>query len=156
MKINFIGVELIYTFVLVSAVQQSESVNPSINGISQARILGWVAIFFSRKHIHTSTLFFILCLYRSLQNVEFPVLHSRSLLVTYSRHSGVCNPKLPLYPILDSFPPWYPQACSPHQWLYLCLVNRFICSNMDGLKAWHAEWRKSEQDKHMISLIRGI
>ena len=62
----FIGVELIYNVVLVSGIQQSESVT------------------------HISTLFKILFPYRSLEyRVEFPVLYSRFLLVIYIIYSSV-------------------------------------------------------------------
>ena len=34
--------------------------------------------------------------------------------------------------------------------------NKATCSNMDGPGGCHIEWRKSEKQKHMISLICGI
>ena len=55
-------------YVLVSGVQQSDAV------------------------IHISLLFQILFLSRLLQNIEFPMLHSRSLLSTYFIYSSVLIP----------------------------------------------------------------
>ena len=40
-------------------------------------------------HIHIAVRFQILFPYRSLQNIEFPVLHSRSLLIIYFMYSRV-------------------------------------------------------------------
>ena len=40
-------------------------------------------------HIHIAIRFQILFPYRSLQNIEFPVLHSRSLLIIYFMYSSV-------------------------------------------------------------------
>ena len=62
-----IGAQLIYN-VLVSGVQQSDSV----------------------MHRHISILFQILCPCRLLQNIEFSVLYSRSLLTIYFTYSIVC------------------------------------------------------------------
>ena len=56
---------MIYSVVLVSGVKQTESV----------------------MHIHISSLFEILFPYRPLQNIEFPVLYSRSLFIFYR----ICN-----------------------------------------------------------------
>ena len=53
---------------LASGVQQSDSVT----------------------HIHISVLFQILFPFRLLQNIEFPVLYSRSLLVIYFKYGSVC------------------------------------------------------------------
>ena len=58
---------MIYNIVLLSGVQQSDS-----------------AI-----HIHISVLFYILFSYRLSQNIEFPGLYSRSLLVIYLVYSSV-------------------------------------------------------------------
>ena len=61
--LNFIGLQLIYNVVLVSGIQQSDSV----------------------IHIHIVILYQILFSYR-YHRIEFPVLYSRSLLVI----SGLC------------------------------------------------------------------
>ena len=68
-KINFIGVQLIYNVVLVSAVQQSESV----------------------MHIHVFTLFQIIFPYKLLKNIEQRSLsyNSRFLLLFYFVYSSV-------------------------------------------------------------------
>ena len=63
----FIGVELIYNGVLISAIQESESV----------------------IHIHISILFQILFLFRLLQTIEFPLPYSWSLLIIYFIYSNV-------------------------------------------------------------------
>ena len=83
----FIGVQLIYNVVLVSGVQQSESV----------------------IHIHISTLFQILFPYRSLQRIE-----QSSLCYTVGPYqlpilyTVVCtvyvNPNLPIYPFSPLIP----------------------------------------------------
>ena len=74
-----IGVQLIYNVVLISGVQQSESV----------------------IHIHISTLFFfqIVFPYRPLHSIEFPVLYSRFLLVNlfYIQQCVYVSPSLPIY-----------------------------------------------------------
>ena len=58
---------MISSVVFVSNVQQSDSV----------------------IHIHVSVLFQILSPFRLLQNVEFPVLYNRSLLVIYFKYNSV-------------------------------------------------------------------
>ena len=70
--------QLIYNFVIISAVQQSDSV---IN-------------------VHTSSLLKILFPYRLITEywVEFPMLYSRSLLTSHSIYTvGLCNPKPPVH-----------------------------------------------------------
>ena len=59
--------KLIYTVVLVSSVQQSNPVIP----------------------IHVSILLLILFPRRLLQNIEFPVLYSSSLLIIYFIYSSL-------------------------------------------------------------------
>ena len=63
----YIGVQLINNVVLVSGLQSGDSV----------------------IHIHVSVLFQILSPFRLLQNIEFPVLYNRSLLVIYFKYNSV-------------------------------------------------------------------
>ena len=95
---------LLYRFMSVSTVQQSES-----------------AI-----HIHMSTLFWISFPPRSLQNFEFPVLYNRFSLLTYFIHSSVymSTPISQFIPPL--FPPWYSYACTLQLCLYFCFANKLI------------------------------
>ena len=97
----FISRQLIYSVVLVSGIQQSESVMP----------------------VHTPTLFQILFPYDHYR-VEFPVLYSGSLLVIYLTWICVymsitnCLTILPLHPSLVTI------VCFPSLWAYF--VNKFI------------------------------
>ena len=79
-----IEVQLIYNVVLVSGIQQSDSV----------------------IHIHIPILFQILFPFRLLQNIEFPVLYSRSLLVICFKYMYCVyvNPKLLIYLSSQPFP----------------------------------------------------
>ena len=100
----FIGVQLLYNVVLVSAVQQSES-----------------AIC-----IHISTLFWISFPFRSPQSTEqssvcytvgshqLPILY----IVVYICHFQSPN---------SSHLPWYPYVYSLPLCLYFCFTNKFIC-----------------------------
>ena len=54
-------------------------------------------------HIHMSTLFKIIFPYRSLQNIEFPVLYSMFLLVFYFMYSGVYM-SIPVFPFIPPLP----------------------------------------------------
>ena len=105
LKKNFIGVYLIYNFVLISGVQQSESV----------------------IHTHIFFLFQILFPYRLLQNIEFPVLYSRSLLVIYFIYSSVCMliPSSRFIPSHDVSPLVTISLFSIS--VRLCFAFKFIC-----------------------------
>ena len=105
-----IGVQLIYNVVLVSGVQQSESV----------------------IYIHISTLFQILFPYRPLQSTE-----QSSLCSTVSAYQlsvlyivvYMCQSNLPIQPTTTNPPPLSPLVhtfSSLHLCLYFCLANRFI------------------------------
>ena len=74
---------LIYNIVLISGVQQGNSV----------------------MHIHISILFCILFPYRLLQNIEYSSLYSRSLLIICFIYSNVYMliPN-PIYPSFSPFP----------------------------------------------------
>ena len=79
--LNLIGVYLIYNIVLVSGILQSDSV----------------------IHIHICILLENLTSYKLSQNIEFPALYSRSLLVIYLTYSS-------MYMFIPSswfIPPWH-------------------------------------------------
>ena len=79
--LNLIGVYLIYNIVLVSGILQSDSV----------------------IHIHICILLENLTSYKLSQNIEFPALYSRSLLVIYLIYSS-------MYMFIPSswfIPPWH-------------------------------------------------
>ena len=99
-KINFIRVQLLYSVVLVSAVQQSES-----------------AIL-----IHVSPLFWISFPFRSPQSTEQSSLCSAMgarWLSIYTQQCIYVSPDFPIPPTPPS-PPWYPYICSLCLCIYFC------------------------------------
>ena len=102
----FIGVELLYHVVLISAVQQSESA----------------------RFTHISPLFWISFPFRPPQSTEFPVPYSGFSLAIYFILSSV-HRSIPISQVsMLSFPSWCSYACSLCLCLYFCFVNRFICA----------------------------
>ena len=103
---NFIGIQLLYTAVSVSTVQQSESA----------------------VHIHISPIFWISFPFRSPQSIEQGSLcytvgsHQLSILYTLV---CICQSQSPnLSNLAFSF--WHLYVCSLHLCLSFCFANKFI------------------------------
>ena len=114
-KITFIGVQLVYNVVLVSSVQQNESI----------------------IHIHVSTLLesFFPVYVITEHWVEFPVLHSRFLLLIYFIYNSVC--------ILIPISPFIP----PLPLVTISLKNTFFFFNF-GVKC---KGQESSDNKYLFS-----
>ena len=104
--IYFIGVQLLYNVVLVSAIQQSESATRI-----HISPLPWISFpFRSPESTEQSSLCYTVCSH------QLSVLY----IVLYICQSQSPNPSHPL------FPPWYPYICSLRLCLSFCFANKFI------------------------------
>ena len=102
----------------------------SVHGISQVRILKWVAISFSRGSSWPRDWACVFCLGRQIaycRATREAVLYSRFSLIIYIIQSNVYM-SIPISQVIPPLsPPWYPYVC------FLCILDAFWkCVRISG------------------------